>query len=123
MGGRAAANLLLQAQPLPLPSVPLVLRPALLPNIRRCMTPIKGSNPTAKTSFSERSNELVRPLTPARGAQDLGAHQVELGQEMIAPRTFLASGARAPSRRIKNRLRDRADLDSSKESAACPAQR
>jgi len=109
----------LQRNLYPLPSVPLVLRLRWLPNITPLYDPIKGIEPHRETqAFSERFNELDQALTAGSAAPDLRRAQVELAQEMIAENPFLASGGSGTLEKIKNRLRDRADLDSSKESAA-----
>ncbi|NQV10300.1 MAG: hypothetical protein HQ527_03900 [Cyanobacteria bacterium] len=109
----------LQRNLYPLPSVPLVLRLRWLPNITPLYDPVKGIEPHRETqAFSERFNELDQALTAGSAAPDLRRAQVELAQEMIAENPFQASGSSGTLEKIKNRLRERADLDSSKESAA-----
>ncbi len=108
----------LQRNLYPVPSAPLVLRLGWLPDITPFYDPIKGIEPHRETqAYLDAFAQLDGELLAGEDATDLRRRQVRLTEEMIDDNPFLASGGSGTLEKIKNRLRQRADLDSSKRSA------
>ena len=116
----------LQRNLYPIPSVPLVVPLHAIPDLTPWVDPIKGIEPHRETQaylnhFQQLDNALTghgagQPLSPLQ--QQLLKQQVRLTGQMIDTNPFLASGNSATLEKIKNRLRQRADRDSAKQSAA-----
>lgn len=113
----------LQRNLYPLPSVPLVLPLHAIPDITPWVDPIKGIEPHRET---EAYLEAFRQLDQALGSHRTGVapdpaqtrllrRQIELSEQMIDGNPFEASGATGTLEKIKNRLRQRADVDSAKQ--------
>ena len=107
----------------PIPSVPLLVPLPFLPDVTSWIDPIKGIEPHRETqAYLEQFQLLDRALLagPASGgsASQLLAKQVALTEQMIDGNPFLASGQTGTLEKVKNRLRQRADLDSAKQAAA-----
>ncbi|MFM7312914.1 MAG: hypothetical protein ACKO0M_07070, partial [Cyanobium sp.] len=115
----------LQRNLYPLPSIPLVLPLHAIPDITPWVDPIKGIEPHRETeSYLRAFRELDRSLLtlPAGRRPDalqsqLLLRQVRLSELMIDGNPFEASGATGTLEKIKNRLRQRADVDSAKQAA------
>jgi len=116
----------LQRNLYPLPSVPLALPLTALPDVTPWVDPIKGIEPHRETqAYIDALAELDRSLAslprgvaPGPGQRRLLERQVNLTSAMIEANPFLASGGTGTLEKIKNRLRQRADLDSAKRAAA-----
>ena len=116
----------LQRNLYPIPSVPLAVPLTALPDITPWVDPIKGIEPHRETqAYLDAFAELDRSMaTLATGASPgpeqrrLLQRQVALTQSMIDSNPFLASGGTGTLEKIKNRLRQRADNNSSRQSAA-----
>jgi hypothetical protein len=112
----------LQRNLYPIPSVPLAVPLTFIPDITPWVDPIKGIEPHRETdTFLQQFEELERVMAnpaadPALQAQLL-ERQAELMAQMIDSNPFLASDRAGTLEKIKNRLRQRADRDSAKESA------
>ncbi len=115
----------LQRNLYPLPSVPLVVPLTFIPDITPWVDPIKGIEPHRETQaylrhFNRMDAALRQPppgdVSPIQ--RQLLAEQVRLTVEMIDSNPMLASGTSGTLEKIKNRLRQRADRDSSKQAAA-----
>ncbi|MEI8249638.1 MAG: hypothetical protein WCF98_00540 [Synechococcus sp. ELA057] len=116
----------LQRNLYPIPSVPLVLPLHAIPDITPLVDPIKGIEPHRETQaylhHFERLDRLL--LNQAAGSalappqQQALRLQIALTAQMIDSNPFEASGASGTLEKIKNRLRQRADLDSAKQAAA-----
>lgn len=113
----------LQRNLYPLPSMPLVLPLHAIPDITPWVDPIKGIEPHRET---EAYLEAFRQLDQALGSHRAGMapdpaqtqllrRQIELSEQMIDGNPFEASGATGTLEKIKNRLRQRADVDSAKQ--------
>lgn len=108
----------LQRNLYPLPSAPLVLRLGFLPDITPLYDPIKGIEPHRETqAYLDAFDRMDRALLAGSPAGELRERQVALTRAMIDDNPFLASGNSGTLEKIKNRLRERADLDSAKQSA------
>jgi hypothetical protein len=111
----------LQRNLTPLPQVPLVVPLTLLPDITPLYDPVKGIEPHRETqlylkTFERLDQALQAGAAPARTAA-LRRRQVELTVAMINENPFAASGNSGTLEKIKNRLRQRAELDSAQFSA------
>ncbi|TVS02938.1 MAG: hypothetical protein EA413_11335 [Cyanobium sp. PLM2.Bin73] len=108
----------------PIPGVPLTVPLQVLPDITPWVDPIKGIEPHRETqAYLDQFQRLDAALTGASapfspGQQLLLEQQVELTEQMIDTNPFQGSGQSGTLEKIKNRLRDRADQDSSKQAAA-----
>jgi hypothetical protein len=106
----------------PFPSLPLALPLTLLPSITPIYDPIKGIEPHRQTqaylaAFRQLDQQLLRdPAAPA--AQVLRRRQLALTDQIIDENPFLVSGQSGSLETVKNRLRQRAGLDSAKRSNA-----
>jgi hypothetical protein len=106
----------------PFPSLPLALPLTLLPSITPYYDPIKGIEPHRQTqaylaAFRQLDQQLLRdPTAPA--AQVLRRRQLALTDQIIDENPFLVSGQSGSLETVKNRLRQRAGLDSAKLSNA-----
>ena len=109
----------LQRNLYPLPSLPVVLPLQLLPDITPFYDPVKGIEPHRETQlYLTAFEQLDRALSAEESAPELRRRQVELTRQMIDDNPFLASVGAGTLEKIKNRLRQHADLDSSKDSSA-----
>jgi hypothetical protein len=108
----------------PIPGVPLTVPLQVLPDITPWLDPIKGIEPHRETqAYINQFQRLDAALTGASAPftaeqQQLLEQQVELTAQMIDTNPFQGSGQSGTLEKIKNRLRDRADQDSSKQAAA-----
>jgi hypothetical protein len=106
----------------PFPSLPLAVPLTLLPSITPYYDPIKGIEPHRQTqaylaAFRQLDQQLLRdPAAPA--AQVLRRRQLALTDQIIDDNPFLVSGQSGSLETVKNRLRQRAGLDSAKLSNA-----
>jgi hypothetical protein len=106
----------------PFPSLPLALPLTLLPSITPYYDPIKGIEPHRQTqaylaAFRQLDQQLLLdPTAPA--AQDLRRRQLALTDQIFDENPFLVSGQSGSLETVKNRLRQRAGLDSAKLSNA-----
>ncbi len=112
----------LQRNLYPLPSLPLKLPMTVLPDVTPLYDPVKGIEPHRETrTFLLRFEDLDRAMTQPGGDPRqravLRREQLELTRALIDTNPFQASGATGTLEKIKNRLRQRADLDSAKASA------
>jgi hypothetical protein len=117
-------NFWLQRNLYPLPSVPLAVPLTFIPDITPWVDPIKGIEPHRETQAYlrqfERLDMALRQGSPGRptpAQRQLLQEQVRLTAEMIDSNPMLASGTPGTLEKIKNRLRQRADRDSAKQSA------
>ncbi|NCV92445.1 MAG: hypothetical protein EBW30_06535, partial [Synechococcaceae bacterium WB7_3xG_012] len=111
----------LQRNLTPIPQVPLVVPLTVLPNITPLYDPVKGIEPHRETQgylqqFDQLDGALLKPA-PLSSSVQLRRQQVALTEAMINENPFAASGNSGTLEKIKNRLRQRAGLDSAKESA------
>jgi hypothetical protein len=108
----------------PIPGVPLTIPLQGLPDITPWVDPIKGIEPHRETqAYLDQFQRLDRALAGAAAPfspeqQLLLEQQVELTAQMIDTNPFQGSDQSGTLEKIKNRLRDRADQDSSKQAAA-----
>jgi hypothetical protein len=110
----------------PLPPMPWVVPLPLLPDITPWMDPIKGIEPHRETQGFIRAFEALdqamgghRAGAPLTGRQrELLVHQVALSQQMVESDPFQATAGSGTLETIKNRLRQRAGTESSKQAAA-----
>ncbi|MEY2644986.1 MAG: hypothetical protein RLZZ611_1635 [Cyanobacteriota bacterium] len=112
----------LQRNLTPLPQVPLVVPLTALPDITPLYDPLKGIEPHRETqawlaSF-QRLDQALRRAEPAAVVEPLRQRQLQLTVQMIHENPFAASGNSGTLEKLKNRLRQRAGLDSAKQSAA-----
>ena len=112
----------LQRNLTPLPQVPLVVPLTALPDITPFYDPVKGIEPHRETqawlaSF-QRLDQALRRAEPASVLEPLRQRQLQLTVQMIHENPFAASGNSGTLEKLKNRLRQRAGLDSAKQSAA-----
>ena len=112
----------LQRNLTPLPQVPLVVPLAVLPDITPLYDPLKGIEPHRETqawlaSFQRLDQALLQGAPPAAIAP-LRRRQLELTVQMINENPFAASGNSGTLEKLKNRLRQRAGVDSAKQAAA-----
>lgn len=118
----------LQRNLYPIPSVPLAVPLTALPNITPWVDPIKGIEPHRETSaYLRQFRALDAAMDPSQGPggppltavqKALLQSQMEATISMIDTNPFQASGASGTLEKIKGRLRQRANLDSAKQSAA-----
>jgi hypothetical protein len=115
----------LQRNLYPLPGTPVVIALGFMPDVTPWIDPIKGIEPHRETQAYLRQFEALEramaeprqgPLDPRQ--RQLLARQAELTIAMVESNPFLASNAAGTLEKIKNRLRERADRDSSKAAAA-----
>jgi hypothetical protein len=110
----------------PVPGTPLAVPLQFLPDITPWVDPIKGIEPHRETqAYLEQFERLDRALQalPAGARPDAAQRalldrQRELTETMIDDNPFLVSGQSGTLEKIKNRLENRAGLDSGKQSAA-----
>ncbi len=112
----------LQRNLTPLPSVPLVIPLTLLPDITPLYDPVKGIEPHRETeaylaSF-RRLDQALQAGESVASVAPLRRRQMLLTEQLINENPFLGSGNAGTLEKIKNRLRQRAGLDSAKQSAA-----
>lgn len=111
----------LQRNLTPLPQVPLVVPLTVLPDITPVYDPVKGIEPHRETQAYLRAfAELDQALLNGAPAAELIARQrrqVQLTAAMINENPFAASGNSGTLEKIKNRLRQRAGLESAKQAA------
>jgi len=116
----------LQRNLYPLPGTPLVLPLGFIPDVTPWIDPIKGIEPHRETqTYLRQFEQLEQAMAASRGPggaltppqQRLLEQQLRLTVELIDSNPFLASGHSGTLEKIKNRLRQRADLDSAKASA------
>ena len=112
----------LQRNLTPLPQVPLVVPLAVLPDITPLYDPVKGIEPHRETqawlaSFQRLDQALLQGAPPAAIAP-LRRRQLDLTVQMINENPFAASGNSGTLEKLKNRLRQRAGVDSAKQAAA-----
>lgn len=116
----------LQRNLYPIPSVPLVLPLGFLPDITPWADPIKGIERHRETDAYLRHFEQLDASLSRRGGgapftaeqRRLLQQQVELTEQMIDTNPFQASGTSGTLEKIKNRLRQRASRESSRQAAA-----
>ncbi|MCP9887736.1 hypothetical protein KBY96_07300 [Cyanobium sp. ATX 6A2] len=107
-----------------IPGVPLTVPLQVLPDITPWVDPIKGIEPHRETQayldqFERLDAALAGAAVPFSAEQRrLLEQQVELTNQMIDTNPFQGSDQSGTLEKIKNRLRDRADQDSSKQAAA-----
>ena len=111
----------LQRNLTPLPQVPLVVPLAILPDITPLYDPVKGIEPHRETqawlaSFQRLDQALLQGAPPAAIAP-LRRRQLDLTVQMINENPFAASGNSGTLEKLKNRLRQRAGVDSAKQAA------
>jgi hypothetical protein len=112
----------LQRNLYPLPSIPLAIPMPFLPDLTRFYDPVKGIEPHRDTvayveQFRRMDAALQQAADPASSATAaIRARQVALTEQMVSENPFLASGNAGALEKFKNRLRDRAGLESSKDS-------
>jgi hypothetical protein len=111
----------LQRNLTPLPSVPLVVPLTLLPDITPLYDPVKGIEPHRETeaylaSF-RRLDQALQAGASVASVAPLRRRQMLLTEQLINENPFLGSGNAGTLEKIKNRLRQRAGLDSAKQSA------
>ena len=120
----------LQRNLYPIPSVPLVVPLTILPDITPWVDPIKGIEPHRETSaYLRQFRALDAAMTPGPGQglststpnptqRALLQEQLEATLQMIDTNPFQSSGASGTLEKIKGRLRQRANIDSAKQSAS-----
>ena len=105
----------------PLPQVPLVVPLTLLPDITPLVDPLKGIQPHRETQAYlaefQRLDQALLSGAPAPVRTALLHRQVELTEALINENPFAASGNSGTLEKIKNRLRQRAGLESAKLAA------
>ncbi|MFZ9270227.1 MAG: hypothetical protein ACO23C_03170 [Prochlorococcaceae cyanobacterium] len=124
----------LQRNLYPLPGTPLVIPLGFIPDVTPWIDPIKGIEPHRETqTYLRQFKQLESAMAAGRNAgggaaggtggglnlqqQQLLQQQQRLTVELIDSNPFLASGHAGTLEKIKNRLRQRSDLDSAKASA------
>ena len=112
----------LQRNLTPLPQVPLVVPLTVLPDITPIYDPVKGIEPHRETeAWLAGFDQLDRALQAAQTAAvvaPLRQRQLQLTLQMLNENPFAASGNSGTLEKLKNRLRQRAGLDSARQSAA-----
>ena len=112
----------LQRNLTPLPQLPLVIPLSALPDITPLYDPVKGIEPHRETqawlSSFRRLDQALLARAPQPQRRALQQRQLELTVAMINENPFAASGNSGTLEKLKNRLRQRAGLDSAKASAA-----
>ena len=111
----------LQRNLTPLPQVPLVVPLTLLPDITPLYDPVKGIEHHRETeaylAAFTRLDEALQAGSNAETIAALSRRQVDLTVAMINENPFAASGNSGTLETIKNRLRQRAGLESAKQAA------
>jgi len=113
----------LQRNLFPLPSVPLSIPMPFLPDVTPWYDSVKGIKPHRDTTaYIAAFNRMDQALL-GRGIEDervseLRDQQIRLTNRMIDENPFLVSGNAGTLEKFKNKLRDRAGLDSAKDSVA-----
>ena len=112
----------LQRNLTPLPQMPLVVPLSALPDITPLYDPLKGIEPHRETqawlaSFRGLDQALLNNA-PTAVTAPLRRRQLELTVQMINENPFAASGNSGTLEKLKNRLRQRARLDSAKQASA-----
>ncbi|WP_438981816.1 hypothetical protein [Vulcanococcus sp.] len=111
----------LQRNLTPLPQVPLVVPLTLLPDITPLYDPVKGIEPHRETeAYLAAFTQLDEALQAGSNAETIAAlsrRQVDLTVAMINENPFAASGNSGTLEKIKNRLRQRAGLESAKQAS------
>lgn len=111
----------LQRNLTPLPQMPLVVPLTLLPDITPLYDPVKGIEPHRETeAYLAAFTQLDEALQAGSNAETIAAlsrRQVDLTVAMINENPFAASGNSGTLEKIKNRLRQRAGLESAKQAA------
>jgi len=115
----------LQRNLYPLPGTPLVVPLGFIPDVTPWVDPIKGIEPHRETeAYLRQFQQLEQAMAQAGSAaaptprqRQLLNQQVQLTVALIDSNPFLAANAAGTLEKIKNRLRQRADLDSAKASA------
>ena len=105
---------------------PLVLELGFIPaELTEWVDPLKGIEPHRETQEWLRAFDQLDASMAAGQASEPGPEQrrllrrqTELTQELIDTDPFAATGASGTLERIKNRMRDRTGLESSKQSSA-----
>jgi hypothetical protein len=116
----------LQRNLYPIPSVPLAVPLTALPDVTPWVDPIKGIEPHRETQaylnafaqLDQAMAALPAGTAPDPSQQQMLRRQIALTESMIDSNPFLASGGTGTLEKIKNRLRQRADVDSAKQAAA-----
>jgi len=116
----------LQRNLYPIPSVPLVVPLGFLPDITPWADPIKGIERHRETDAYLQHFERLDASLSGRGGgapftkeqRLLLKQQVQLTEQMIDTNPFQASGTSGTLEKIKNRLRQRAAQESSRQAAA-----
>ena len=112
----------LQRNLTPLPQVPLVVPLSVLPDITPLYDPVKGIEPHRETqawlSSFRRLDQALLQGAPEPVLAPLRRRQLELTVQMINENPFAASGNSGTLEKLKNRLRQRAGVDSAKQAAA-----
>ena len=116
----------LQRNLYPIPSAPLALPLQAIPDITPWVDPIKGIEPHRETeaylkAFQELDGALAglpQGRLPDAAQSRLLRRQIQLTDQLIDSNPFEASGATGTLEKIKNRLRQRADIDSAKQATA-----
>ena len=112
----------LQRNLTPLPQVPLVVPLTALPDITPLYDPLKGIEPHRETQAwlagFQRLDQALLQGAPPPVLAPLRRRQLELTVQMINENPFAASGNSGTLEKLKNRLRQRAGLDSAKQAAA-----
>jgi len=111
----------LQRNLTPLPQVPLVVPLTVLPDITPLYDPVKGIEPHRETqAYLRHFQDLDRALSakaPLATTEAQRRRQLDLTLALINENPFAASGNSGTLEKLKNRLRQRAGLDSAKQSA------
>ena len=116
----------LQRNLYPIPSVPLVVPLRFIPDLTPLVDPIKGIEPHRETqAYLEQFRQLYGALlvlpagqAPQPSQVALLNRQAQLTDQLIDGNPFLASDASGTLEKIKNRLRQRADLDSARQASS-----
>ena len=111
----------LQRNLTPLPQVPLVVPLSALPDITPLYDPVKGIEPHRETQawlagFAQLDQALQRGASAPQLAP-LRQRQLQMTVEMLHENPFAASGNSGTLEKLKNRLRQRAGLDSARQAA------
>lgn len=112
----------LQRNLTPLPQVPLVVPLTVLPDITPIYDPVKGIEPHRETEAwlagFDQLDRALQAAQPAAVVAPLRQRQLQLTLQMLNENPFAASGNSGTLEKLKNRLRQRAGLDSARQSAA-----
>ncbi|ABM77500.1 hypothetical protein [Prochlorococcus marinus] len=107
----------------PLPSTSLMVPLPWLPNVTPFYDVVKGIKPHRDTQlyikrFSQLDQTAARQGINSPASQQLRLNQVELTTQLIDENPFVSSGNVGTLEKLKNLLRARAGMDSSKQAAA-----